>query len=411
MSSTEKLTATFVDKVSKPGRYGHGRGGHGLSLLVKDTSNGRKSKTFSQRITINGRPTNLGLGSYPTITLAVAQQRALENKQAVEMGKDPRHDDNVPTLREAAEAVIEERRPQWRNDKSEKQWRATLEKHALKQLGDKTVDKITAGEIELCLKKPWLEKNDTAQKVLQRLSLIMAWAVRKGYREHNPVSAARDGLMPSKPNKVKRHHKAVHHSRLPALLDRVRRSKAYPITTLCLDFVALTAARSGEAREATWGEIDFETRTWTVPAERMKAQVEHRVPLSEHAIEVLRRAEYIQLRALSLGNLPADALIFPSPRYKVLSDNTVGKMCRDLDLGFVPHGLRSTFRDWCAETGVQREVAEQALAHTVRGVEGDYLRTALLEQRRPVMEQWGELLRNTPSNTQSDADSDSSPEE
>ena len=392
MKKPKRLGATFVDKVSTPGRYGHGRGGHGLSLLVRDTANGRKSKTFSQRITIDGRETNLGLGSYPTATLAMAQQRALANKQAVERGEHPRHLDQVPTLREAAEKVIEERRPMWRNPKSEKQWRTSLENYAFGDLGNKTVDTITAGQIEICLKESWTARTDTTKKVLQRIGTVMSWAVRKGYRDVNPVPDARTGLA-TIPGKKKKHHRAVHHSKLPDLLEIVRHSGAHPSTKLCFDFVALTVARSGEAREATWSEIDFDTRTWTVPDDRMKTEKEHKVPLSDHAIEVLRKAERLQ-SAGDDDKLPSgDALIFPSPRGKVLSENTLSKLCKELDLEFVPHGLRSTLRDWCAETGVERDVAEQALAHTVPGVEGAYLRTALLQQRRPVMQKWGEYLR------------------
>lgn len=392
MKKPERLSATFVDKVSTPGRYGHGRGGHGLSLLVTVTTNGRKSKTFTQRIKIKGKETNLGLGSYPTVTLAMAQQRALENKQAVESGEDPRHLDHVPTLREAAEKVIAERRPMWRNPRSESQWRATLENYAFGEFGDTPIDLITAEDIENCLREPWSKTTDTTKKVLQRIGTIMDWAIRKGYREFNPVPAARSGLVLIKGKKKKR-HRTVDHTELVPLLEVVHQSNAHPSTKLCIDFIALTAARSGEAREATWGEIDFDTRTWTVPEGRMKAESEHKVPLSEHAIEVLLRAEQLQRDDDSNEPLADYVLIFPSPRGKVLSNNTLSKLCRELELGFVPHGLRSTFRDWCAEDGVERNVAEQALAHKVPGVEGAYLRTTHLKQRRPLMDAWGEYLR------------------
>ena len=361
--------------------------------MVQKTAVGRTSKTFSQRIRINGKETNIGLGSYPVVTLELAQQRALENKQAVEGGENPLHTNRgVPTLREAAEEVIKERRVMWRNPRSETQWRATLESYAFPTLGDTAVDEITAGQIEDCLKKTWAERTDTTKKVLQRIGTIMSWAVRKGYRDSNPVPDARSGLATIR-GKKKEHHKAVHHSELPLLLEKVRESGAHPSTVLCFEFVALTAARSGEARAATWSEIDFAARAWTVPADRMKAEVEHKVPLSDYAIAVLRRAEQLQRDDDDDEPLRGDALVFPSPRGTVLSDNTLGKLCRDLELGFVPHGLRSTFRDWCAENEVPREVAEQALAHTVAGVEGDYLRTVFLKQRRPVMEDWAKVVR------------------
>ncbi len=393
MSKPDRLSATFVDKVTKPGRYGHGRGGHGLSLLVRETANGRIAKAFSQRIRINGKETNIGLGTYPVISLAQAEQQAVENKQAVARGENPLHSTRgVPTLREAADAVIAERRGMWSSPRSERQWRSTLEKIVLPELGAKAVDKVTAGDIEECLKKGWAETTDTHKKVLQRIGTIMSWAVRKGYRDYNPVPDARSGLTLIR-GKKKESHASVHHTKLPPLLERVRQSEAHLSTVLCFEFVALTAARSGEAREATWSEIDFDTRTWTVPAGRMKARTSHKVPLSDYAIEVLRRAELMQKDADDPLPLRGEALVFPSPRGAVLSDSTMSKLCRELELGFVPHGLRATFRDWAAENLVPEEVAEQALAHTVPGVQGAYLRTALLQQRRPLMEDWAKVIQ------------------
>ena len=215
----------------------------------------------------------------------------------------------------------------------------------------------------------------------------MEWAVTQGHRPDNPAVAVRAALPrhQGEPD----HHAALHHSALADALRAIRDSDASEASKLCFEFMVLTATRSGEARGATWDELDTNAAIWTIPGSRTKSGRIHRVPLATHAIQILEAARSCQT---------STDLVFASPTTgRTLSDNTLSKLTRSLELGFTPHGCRSTFRDWCGETGVAREVAEHCLAHTVRGVEGAYARSDLLERRRPVMQQWTDYLQHGPS--------------
>lgn len=395
MGRPDRLSASFVNRVHEPGRYSDGRGAHGLSLLVRRrASGGRLSKTFSQRITIRGRATNLGLGVYPIVTLAEAREKALANKIVASKGGDPRGSTAVPTLAEAAEALISLQAPGWSSQRSADQWRSSLEQHAYPMLGRRPVDAITSNELHACLAKIWTAKPETAKRLLQRLNKIMQWAVTKGHRSDNPALNVAAGLPYQ--NTDKRPHRAAHHTDLPELLRTVRESPADTATRLAFEMIALTAVRSGEARMAKWCEFDLDSATWTIPAERMKTRRAHRVPLSRRALELLDQAKSLCYNDRGELGHRGEALVFPSVRTgRPLSDNTLGKLARDLELPFVPHGLRSSFRDWCGESGVPRELAERALAHVVPGTEGAYARSDLLERRRPIMEDWAHCLMSS----------------
>lgn len=375
----KKLSASFVRTVTRPGRYGDGRGGHGLSLLVQPTSSGRLSKTFAQRLYINGKPVHIGIGPYPVVTLAAARRKALENRRAAFEGRDPRGE-GVPTVRAAAEKVIRLHRETWRGDRSEKQWRATLDNYVFPRIGDKRVNKVTTADVMAVLLPIWNEKRETARRVRQRIGAIMKWAVAEGYRSDNPAGEAIRAALPK--NGVKRtHFKAVAHAEVAAALRRVRDADAFWSTKACFRFVTLTAVRGGEARHARWDEIDLEARVWTVPAERTKTRRDHRVPLSHAAIEVLEEAATFA---------DASGLVFPSSRSRPMSASTLSVFARAAKVGGTMHGMRSSFRDWCSETDVPRDVAEAALSHVVRDkVEAAYRRTDLFERRRDVMENWG----------------------
>ena len=215
---------------------------------------------------------------------------------------------------------------------------------------------------------------------------VLRWCQALGYIESNPAGEGIDGALPSMP-KLKAHHRALPYHEVRAALDTVEATGASMAAKLCLRFVVLTAARSGEARGASWGEIDMDARTWTIPGERMKAGAGHRVPLSDAVVDVLEHARMLDNES---------GLIFPSPmkRGRPLSDMTLTKVLRDTGLAerCTVHGFRSSFRDWCAETGKPREVAEAALAHTVGGVEGAYFRSDLFQRRRVLMDQWAAYL-------------------
>ena len=390
MNRPNTLTTAFVKNVNQAGRYGDGRGSHGLSLLVKPTTNGRWSRSWSQRVRINGRITSIGLGSYPIVTLAKARARALDNRRKIDDGIDPRAPD-APTLREATERVIELHRSTWRTgSRSEKQWRSSLETYAYPRLASKPVAEITSGDVLAVLSPIWGPKPETARRVRGRISSIMQWAVAEGYRDDNPAGDAIRAALP-KHNTQKKHQRTIPHSELSAALDTVRKSNAYPTTKLAFEFLVLTACRSGEVRGARWGEVSLKDRPiWTVPASRSKTGRPHRVPIVPVAKDILMAAN--ALRDDPDVRPDDDELIFPSPTSRQLSDNTLTKLLRELGIDAVPHGMRSAFRSWAAENNVNREVAEQCLAHVVRGVEGAYQRSDLLESRGSVMVQWSEYV-------------------
>ena len=218
------------------------------------------------------------------------------------------------------------------------------------------------------------------RRVRQRLSAIFKWAIAKGYRNDDPAGPAISEALPKSKN-GKKHHKALPHSEVGKSIQTVRESQAAEITKLCLEFLVLTACRSGEVRNAKWEEIDEKKALWTVPAERMKSGKEHRVPLSTEAVSVLEKAKQYA---------DGSNLVFPSTRGKTLSDNTLSKMLRELRIEAVPHGFRSSFRNWCAENNFDREIAEQALAHVIKNrTEAAYLRSDILDLRRELMQAWG----------------------
>ena len=270
-----------------------------------------------------------------------------------------------------------------KGNSSEKSWRQTLRDYAFPRLGRKRVHEIKTGDVLACLVPIWNEKRVTASRVRHRIGAVMKWAVAKGYREDNPAGDAIAAALPRN-NGRQKHHRALPHAEVAAALEEIRGSDAWQGVRLCLEFVVLTAARSGEARLARWDEIDLEAATWTVPEERMKAGREHRVPLSDRALAVLRQAQEIA---------DSSGLVFPSLRGLALQSAPLSKLVRELGIKSTVHGFRSSFRDWAAETGVERAVAEAALAHTVGGVEGAYLRSDLFARRREVMQAWSDYLR------------------
>ena len=294
---------------------------------------------------------------------------------------DPRSG-GMPTFERAAEKVIALHAKNWKGDASEKQWRQCLRDYVFPKLGRKRVGEITTADVLACLAPIWNEKRPTAARVRRRIGAVMKWAVARGYREDNPAGDAIAAALPGG-TRHRTHFRALPHGEVGTALEAVRESDAWLGIRLCLEFVALTATRSGEARRARWPEIDRDRATWTVPAERMKTGREHRVPLSTGALAVLEEA-----RAIENGS----GLIFPSFKGRELRSPQVAGAFRDLGIPSTVHGLRSSFRDWAAETGVERTVAEAALAHKVGGVEGAYFRSDLFERRREVMQDWSAYL-------------------
>ena len=386
MKRPTTLSAAFVKTIREPGRYGDGRGGYGLSLLVKPmTSTGRTSRTWSQRLRVNGQIVAVGLGSFPVVSLSQARDKALENKRTLAEGVDPRNSAAAPTFAEIADKVITLHAESWRdNGKSEKQWRASLRTYVYPMLGDSPVASITSADVLEVLTPIWNTKRETARRVRQRIGQVMKYAIASGLRPDNPAGDALGAALPAN-GAVKKHQPALPHAEVKQALAKVRESGAGQSAKKALTFLVLTAARSGEVRGARWDEIDMRSRTWTIPGSRTKTGREHRVPMPDAAAALL-----VTATPLSDGS----GLCFPSAsrRGKQLSDRTLSKVIRELGLPCVVHGFRSSFRDWCADTGQRRELAESALAHAVGGVEGAYMRSDLFEGRRELMEKWGQYV-------------------
>ena len=377
-----KLTARRVETAKGPAKL---TDEHGLYLRVSP----RGAKSWIQRLTIQGRRTDNAVGHYPSMSLAEARAAAFERWKVAKAGRDPRTAEGrpaSPTFAEAAEAVIALHEPTWRSPKSGPQWRASLQTYAHPVIGDLPVAEITPGHVMAVLQPIWGEKRETARRVKQRISAICRWAVAQGHRTDDPAGAVVDAALPR--NGVERRHMpALSYAEVAACIARVRASaRASSSSKLALEFLILTAARSAEVRKATWDEMDIDGATWTVPAERMKANREHRVPLSGRALELLEEAA-----ELSDGS----GLVFPGVRPgRPLSENTHAKLLRELGFDAVTHGFRSSFRDYAAEqTHTPHAVMEAALAHTVKNkAEAAYARSDLFEKRRRLMESWAAYL-------------------
>ena len=291
---------------------------------------------------------------------------------------------SLTTFAEAAAVVLEHHRPIWSNAKHAADWISSLQRYVFPRLGKRTLDSITTSDVLNVLLPIWHTRAETARRVRQRIGAVMKWGVAQGHRPDNPAGEALDGALPRN-NGTKQHHRAIPHSRVAGAIATVQASKALPQTKLLFEFAVLTCARSLEARAAEWNEIDLDARTWSVPAGRMKARIEHRLPLCDRAVNILREA-----RKLGDGG----TLVFPGSRAGgPLSDMTLTKLFRETGIPATLHGFRSSFRDWCGDTGQSREVAEAALAHRLPNkTEAAYARSDLFERRRRVMDRWAAYL-------------------
>ena len=383
-TSWSKLSKTFVERITEPGRYGDGRGSFGLSLLVKVRSNGRLSKSWSQRLRLpGGRYTSKGLGAWPLVTLAEARRKCIENQRSLNLGNNP-FASSAPLFKDAVDKVIEMQRSAWKGSGSEDQWRSCFARYVFPLVGELRIPEITSAHVLEILKPIWTSKNETARRVLSRVSIVMRWSIAQGYRLDNPAGEVLLSVLPKINGNGKTHLKALPHSEVGMAVERVAASDAWIFAKLAFRFLVLTAARSGEVRGATWSEIDLEGKAWDIPAPRMKAGRAHSVPLSNAAVAILHEAKRLQ---------HGSDLVFPSRKVgKIMTDYAISKLVKDAGIDAVPHGFRSSFRDWCAENAIRREVAEAALAHTVKGVEGAYFRSDLFEARREAMEKWSSYL-------------------
>ena len=368
-----KLSAQAV-KHAKPGKLSDGGG---LSLITKPT--GRQSWVL--RTVVDGKPTDRGLGRYPTVTLAEARAAAATMRATGERTAP------VPTFRETAEAVHALLRPTWRNARTSREWWGRFDKYAGPLMARK-VTEITRRDVLDVLLPIWSTKTTTAKLLRGQIRKVLAYAMADNETmAGNAAGEALDGALIAQPCRPK-HRRAIQHSEVSEALAIVDRGAAFDALRLCLRFVVYTAVRSIEAREADWGEIDLQAAVWSIPAQRMKAGRPHKVPLSAQAVAVLAEAR-------KLGN--GTGLVFPSPYASDKPVSVVG-LLRVLETNGIDstvHGFRTSFRQWALEQpGTSFAAAELALAHTLGGpVAQSYLRDAdLLAQRRVLMQAWGDYI-------------------
>lgn len=373
-----KLTAARLMSLTKPGRYSDG---DGLFLVVKPAG----GRNWVLRAACGIKRRDIGLGPLKSVDLKDAREAAYQIRRQIAQGLDPvlerrRKRQAIPNFRDAAKIVHSEHKASWKNGKHRNQWLSTLETYAFPKLGNRLVSDIGAPEIRDVLAPIWLSKPETARRVRQRIGTVLDWACVKGFRQTEaPLRSLSKGL-PRQPRKD-RHFAAMNYGDVPEFIKRLQARES--VGRLALETLILTAARSGEIRYARWPEIDLDDGVWSIPAERMKMNRPHVVPLSPEAISVLQRAA--KFRA------PPTDLVFPGQKLKKpLSDMSLLKILRDMDLGVTVHGFRSAFRDWVADqTDYPGEVAEAALAHAIPNkVEAAYRRTDFLEKRRDLMRDW-----------------------
>ena len=378
-----RLTAAAVRALTRPGRYGDGGT---LHLHIAP----RGSKSWIQRITIGARRCDIGLGSVDIVSLAKARAAALANRVAIAEGRDPlaeKRRAKVPTFRETAVLTFEANRPRWRSRKTADNWIGQMERHAYPVLAQMRVDKIGREAVLRVLTPLWTAHPAIARQMRARIRSVLSFAQAHGYVDQNAAGDGISGALPAMPA-TRSHHKALPYRAVAGALATVAAAPRASIAArACFRFMVLTGARSGEARLATWDEIDRDAREWRVPARRMKMNREHRVPLSDAALAAL--ADVWPLR-------DASGLVFPSPIRpgRPLADCTLVRLLRDSGVAAVPHGFRSSFRDWAAErTSVPHAVCEAALAHLVGSdVERSYARSDLFDQRRALMDRWAAFV-------------------
>lgn len=392
------LTAGKVKAITTPGTYSDGEG---LTLRVRDTG----AKAWVLRATIGGKRKNVGLGGYPSVGLAEARRLAEKHRQTIRDGVDPvaakreareaaKPESTVPTFKVATLEVHKLNVVRFKSAKHGKNWLQRVEKYAFPALGALPIDKVGRQDVLAILTPIWTTKPETARRVRRIIRSIFDWGIAHEYITINPAGESISPALPPMP-KVKEHFRSLPYGELAAALSQIEASTAGKVTKLAVWFLALTAARSGEVRGCLWSEINTGRKLWIIPAARMKAGAEHRVPLSKVALTVLEEAKELQ------QGQPSE-LVFPSPvngGEKPLSDMTLTKVLRTTGLAdrMTIHGIRSSFRDWVAEeTATPWAVAELALAHRVgTSVEQAYHRTDLLAKRVELMDAWADFLADT----------------
>ena len=403
----KRLTAQLLNTSMDAGRY-YDDSGTGLHIYVRKSG----SKSWSQKIRFGGKQLELGLGNYPMISLAEARRIAAENKAMAQRGINPKMERSkpktIPSFKEVMELALPSLLENLKNAKHRAQWRTTLETYALPTIGSKPVNEITVNEMEALLQPIWKDKTETASRLRGRIEKVLDYAIVKGMMSP-PNPAAWQGnlsLLLSSKNKIKtvKNHPALQLKDAQRWWAELKQRDGTSAKALML--LTMTASRSGEIRGMRWDEVhlfdEAEAKKrgylgiWTRPAERMKAKREHRVPVTSAMYELISDTN------------DQKGLVFKSGKLTSLSDMTLSALMKRMhascEQGFidqrsslpaVPHGLRSTFRDWVAETGQSREAAELQLAHKFGSeVEHAYYRTDLLDERASLLSNWIEFLEN-----------------
>jgi len=390
----KELSPLAVSKLRRVGLHAVG-GINGLGLKVMPAG----SRAWVLRTVVAGKRREYGLGGYPTVTLASARERARAMLDQLFAGIDPAvtkrqaksalaaQRAKAVTFKALAEQYIAQHEAGWKNAKHAAQWTSTLQTYAFPICGHMVAADIDTATVLRILEPIWLKKTETASRLRGRIEALLDYAAAKGLREGPNPARWKGNLALTLPAKRKistvKHHPAVPVKDMPSFFKALRSREG--MAARALEFLTLTAARSGEVRGAQWNEIDLTKKVWVIPAERMKAKREHRVPLSTQAIALLK----------VLPTKNTGALIFPGTKPTTkLSDMALTAVMRRMEIEAVPHGLRSSFRDWVGEeTAFPREVAEMALAHVVaKATEGSYWRSDLFEKRRAMMQEWGSYL-------------------
>jgi integrase len=389
----EELGPLAVSRLTEPGLHFVG-GVAGLALQVLPSG----GRSWVLRATIGDRRREMGLGGYPDVTLAKARENAREARDMIRRGVDPIETAKaarsalrasaarVITFKEAAEAYMTSQEAGWKSPKHRGQWAATLETYAYPHLRSLGVADVELPHVLQVLEPIWTTKTETASRVRGRMEMILDWATAREYRS-GPNPARWRGHLDKMLAKRSKVAKVTHHPALPIdgmgpFMARLRAAEG--MGARALEFAILTASRSGEVRGARWPEIDLAGRVWIVPPDRMKAGREHRVPLSDAAVTLLEK----------LPKMAGTDLVFPAPRGGQLSDMTLSAVLRRMEIAAVPHGFRSTFRDWVAErTAYPHEAAELALAHAVGNkVEAAYRRGDMFAKRLRMMDDWAAFI-------------------
>ena len=387
-----------VKRLTEPGLHAVGTV-PGLRLNITNTG----AKSWILRTMVGTKRSDIGLGSYPGVTIAAAWERARQELDTIRNGVDPvavRRAKQVNitwTFKTCALAYIEAFKPSWKNAKHGQQWENTLTTYVYPHFGDKHVKDVNTEDVTNAIRPQWSTKNETMVRVRNRIELVLSWAAAQGYRpkEFNPATwrGHLDQVLP-RPSKVnkRKSFKAMPIDEMYTFMNRLGNVEG--TSARCLEFTILTACRSGESRGALWSEIDLDAATWSIPGTRMKSGRPHRIPLSDEAITLL---EMLPTFVNDDGE-PVD-LVFPGLRGdKPLSDMSLTAAMRRMELSAVPHGFRSTFTDWCAErTAYPAEVREMALAHAIGdGTEAAYRRGDLFDKRRNLMAEWGKFVYAAP---------------